>query len=123
MTYNDEASVAAAKSMTYIQVQIAAVAFVLEVRGGNLIMRKKSRNSVAANTVPVTVVPSTVRQEPVYLELRMRQRPGASSSSTSPLSLAWLTTTIPANLQGGLSTKATRLEWAKKTIFMSPIPH
>ena len=37
--------------------------------------------------------------------------------------IEWLTSTIPANLLGGLSTKYTRLEWSKKAIFMSPRPH
>ena len=35
----------------------------------------------------------------------------------------WLTTTITDNLLGDLSTKASRLEWAKKKIFMLSRPH
>ena len=37
--------------------------------------------------------------------------------------IEWLSITIPANLLGRLSTKATRTGWAKNKIFMSPIPH
>ena len=37
--------------------------------------------------------------------------------------IEWLTRAIPANLLDGLSTKATIPEWAKKEIFLSPIPH
>ena len=37
--------------------------------------------------------------------------------------IEWLISTIPANLLGGLFTKATRLEWAKREIFMSLRPH
>ena len=35
----------------------------------------------------------------------------------------WLTTTIPANLLSGISTKVNILEWTKTAIFMSPKPH
>ena len=71
MTCDDKASVAAAKSVMYREEQREAVFFSWwggGVRGGNIIMRaQKIRNCVSANTVPVTVVPCTVIQEPVFL--------------------------------------------------------
>ena len=40
----------------------------------------------------------------------------------APLGL-WLTTNIPTNLLGGLSTKATRLGWDENAIFILSMPH
>ena len=51
---------------------------------------QKSQDCLAASTVLVTVVPRTVRQEPVFLARRMKWRSGASSSLTSPLDLVLL---------------------------------
>ena len=45
---------------------------------------------MVANTVPVAVVPRTVRQEPVFLACRMIQSSGALRSLTIPLVLASL---------------------------------
>ena len=52
-------------------------------------MHKKSQNSVAANTVPVTIVTRTVRKEPVFLARIIRRRSSALRSLTRPLSLAF----------------------------------
>ena len=63
MTCNYEISVAADEIMTHIKVLQSTVAFSLKVRGSNVITCKlKSRNSVAASTVTVAVVPCTLIQ-------------------------------------------------------------
>ena len=61
----------------------------LDIRGGNIITgAQKYRNSVAANTVPVTKVPHTVTQESLFLVVILRRRSVALRSLTIPLSLA-----------------------------------
>ena len=51
---------------------------------------QKTRNTVVASTVLVTVVPCTVIQEPVCLSHRMRRWSTSLSLSTSPQRLASL---------------------------------
>ena len=51
---------------------------------------KKPRNFIAANTVTVTVVLCTFRQEPVFLARRIRRRLVPSRSTTSYLRLVSL---------------------------------
>ena len=58
-----------------------------------------------------------------WLHARVRAPRGRAEFLFGNRRWKWLTTTIPANLLGGLSTKANRLEWAKKAIFMLPRPH
>ena len=70
----DKASFATDKYVMYINGCATAVAFALDVRGGNIITcAQKTRNPVAANTVPVTVVPRTFSQAPMVLARRIRQ--------------------------------------------------
>ena len=75
VTCDDKASVSAAKPMMYEEGQRSANVF-LEVRGGGSIITntQKQRNSVAANTAPVTIVPRKVSQEPVFLARSMRRQ-------------------------------------------------
>ena len=88
---DNEVSIAAAKSVKYGEERRAVVALFLEVRGGNIITRaKKTRNSVAANTVLITIVPHTVRPEAVFFVRRMIWKSFDSISLTSPFILALL---------------------------------
>ena len=65
----------------------------MEVRGGDIITRaQKSQNSVAANTLPVAIVPRTASQEPVFCAHRTIRWLGSSRSLNSPLSLSLLST-------------------------------
>ena len=58
MVYNDKAYFSEAKYVTYIERCGTDFSFALEVsRGNNIMSALKSRNFVAPNTVPVTVVP------------------------------------------------------------------
>ena len=71
---DDEASFAADKYVTYIHGFATSAAFSLNFRGGNIITcAQKPLNSVAANTVPVNVVPRTFSQAPMVLAHRIRQ--------------------------------------------------
>ena len=89
---DDEASFAADKYVTYINVCATADVFSLGVRGGNIITcKQKKRNLVAANTVPVTIVPRTFSQAPMFLERRIRQWLVPLRFVTISLSLAQLT--------------------------------
>ena len=70
MPCNDKNSFAADKCVAYIEGFNIDVAFYLKVGGGNIITCSlKTRNSVAAKTVPATVVPRMFIQEPVFLAL------------------------------------------------------
>ena len=65
-TCDDEASVSAAECVTHIKGLQATAAFILEVRGVNFITSTlKSRNSVVASTVTVTILSCTLVQEPM----------------------------------------------------------
>ena len=65
---DDEASFAEDNYVTYINGCATAAVFSLGVKGGNIITcKQKTRNPVAANTVPVTVVPRTFSQAPMFL--------------------------------------------------------
>ena len=59
--------------------------------GGSYCVHKKSQNFVAANTVPITVVPRTFIQAPVFLARRIRQQLVESMSVDGFLILASLT--------------------------------
>ena len=62
VTYDDKTSVAAAERVTHRKCLQETLTFSLEDRGFNVITcTLKSRNSVAASNVPVTVVPRTLR--------------------------------------------------------------
>ena len=89
---DDEASFAADNYVTYINGCTTAFAFSLGVRGGNIITcTQKPRNYVASNNVPVTVVPRTFNQAPMFLARRIRQWSVPLRFVTVSLSLAPLT--------------------------------
>ena len=63
VTCNDETSVAAADCVIQIKVLQETVAFILKVRGVNVIrITYKYQHLVAASTVLVTIVPRTLIQ-------------------------------------------------------------
>ena len=88
VTFDDNSSVAAANSVIHGEVRRASVALFFKVRRGNIILRaQKNKNYVAANNVPVTVVPHTVSQEHVFLARKTRQWSVALMYLSSPLIL------------------------------------
>ena len=88
MTCNDDPSVSAANSVTYVRIMRANIVFFIKVRGGNIVTyAQKSLDSMADSNVPVTIVPLIFRQEPVCFARRSRQLPRVSSSLTIPSSL------------------------------------
>ena len=78
--------------MTYIEGCATDIAFSLKVRRGNIITcTLKIKNSIAANTVPVIVVPRTFIQTPLFLVHSIRHWSDELRSATRSLSLALLT--------------------------------
>ena len=90
--FNYETSISAAKSVTHRKGLQATVTFLLKVGGLN-VMRctQKSQNSVVASIVPVTVVPPTLIQEPMWLGRRKRRFLKAPWSLTIPPSFVSFT--------------------------------
>ena len=87
VTCYDKAYVDTDQYVTYGNLRGTAIALVLRVRGGGyIIMRsQKTQNSIASNTVPVTIVPHTFIQAPVFLVRTMRRRSVTLRSLTSYL--------------------------------------
>ena len=53
------------KSVTYVKGLRETITFILKVRGVNILTcTQKSRNYVTDSTVPVTIVPRMISQEP-----------------------------------------------------------
>ena len=79
----------------YIKGCATDVSFSLKFRRGNIIMcALKSQYSVADNTVPVTIVPRTLSQAPVFLVRIIRRWSFPSRSVTSSLGLVSLTSSL-----------------------------
>ena len=92
VTCYDETFVSAADRVRQRKFLQATVTFILKVKGVNdIINTLKSRNSVAASTVPVTVVYHTLRQNPMCLARRKRHLLKAPWSLTIPWSFASFT--------------------------------
>ena len=73
----------------------------------------KIRNSVAENTVPVTVVPLTLSQAPVVLEGRIRRRQVPTKSPTKTFSVASFSSSrffLPSRLSSQIPRRWSALD-------------
>ena len=90
MTCNYEASFSVDNYVTYIEGKIPAAVIFWTVGGGIITCAQKLRNYVAANNVPVALLPRTVIHKTVFFAHIMRQMSVALISLTIPLSLELL---------------------------------